>query len=405
MGYTRDAIKGVSWLGGFRIFMRGLSYIKLAIIARILTPAQFGVADIALVILAFIEILTETGINIFLIQEKDDIDSYIDTAWVVSIIRGLGIALIIFFSAPFISSFFRSSESLSLLWLISIVPFLRGFINPAVAKFLKNLQYNKEFFYRSSIFFIETLIIIVAVLLTESPIGIIWGLIAGAIFEVMLSFLIVKPIPSFSFKKQYFQKVIERGKWLTVAGICNYLYHNVDNIFVGRMLGTSSLGLYMRAYNISMLPITEISDVFSRTTFPIYVKMANDRQRLRSAFLKTITFISVLVIPAGLIFYFFPEEIIKLLLGDKWINAAAVLQVLALFGVLKALANATSSFFYSIQRQDIVTKISFLNLIGLLITIVPFIQQWGIIGAAYSALFGTIITMPVILYFLYKTLK
>src|SRR3989344_9285412 len=149
MGYTKEAIKGVSWLGAFRLFARVLSFLRTIIVARILSPSQFGVYGIATLLLSLIEILTETGINVFLIQKKDDIDRYINTAWIVSIIRGLLISIVIISSARFVSDFFRNPEVFPLLMLIGVVSFIRGFINPSVVKFQKELNFNKEFYYRS----------------------------------------------------------------------------------------------------------------------------------------------------------------------------------------------------------------------------------------------------------------
>jgi len=93
-------------MGGLRVSTRLLAFVKIAILARILTPSQFGLFGIALLVLAFLETMTESGINIFLIQEKAKLERYNDTAWLVSIFRGLLISLIIFLSADAISSFF-----------------------------------------------------------------------------------------------------------------------------------------------------------------------------------------------------------------------------------------------------------------------------------------------------------
>lgn len=402
MGYSKDALKGISWLGGLRISTRGLAFIKLAIIARILTPVQFGISGIALIVLEMVEVLTETGINVLLIQEKEDIHNYIDTAWIVSIIRGIIITAVIVILTPFIAAFYNTSESLQFLYLVSIVPLLRGFINPSVAKFLKNLQYKNECIYRYSILFTETVVTVVVVLITRSPIGIIWGLLAGAIIEVILSFIISKPLPKLSFNPKSFKNIFHRGKWLTAAGIFNYFYHNADNLVVGKLLGLTSLGLYMQIYRISILPITEISDVFSRATFPIYVKMSEDLYRLKKAFIKTFFTIAIIVFPISFIIFFFPEQIILIILGKNWVVAAPVLKALALFGALRAVSNTAVGLFYSIQRQDVITKLTLISLAAMLITIVPFINIWGLIGAAYAVFVGTFISIPFVGFYIYK---
>lgn len=115
-------IKSVTWLGSLKVFSRLISILRIAIIARILAPAQFGLFGIATLALAFLETLTETGINVVLVQEKKNIDKYIGTAWIVSIIRGLVISFLIFITAPLVATFFNNIEASSLLKFISIVP-------------------------------------------------------------------------------------------------------------------------------------------------------------------------------------------------------------------------------------------------------------------------------------------
>ncbi|HKC14642.1 MAG TPA: oligosaccharide flippase family protein, partial [Patescibacteria group bacterium] len=106
MGYTGQTIKGFSFLALLRIITRILSLVKNLIIARVLSPSQFGAFGIAILVLVFAEIITETGVNTFLIQNKEETNQYIDTSWLVSIIRGLVIFLLIIIFSPWISLFF-----------------------------------------------------------------------------------------------------------------------------------------------------------------------------------------------------------------------------------------------------------------------------------------------------------
>lgn len=404
MGYTRDVIRGISWIGGLRLVTRIVSLLRTAIIARVLSPSQVGLFGIAALSLSFLEIFTETGINIFLVQQKKSIDSYINTAWVASIIRGIIISLVTLVSSPITAAFFNAKDSQVLLMMIALVPFLRGFINPSVAKFFKDLHFQKEFYYRTSIFFLESIITIFFVFTLSSPVGLVLGLIFGAIYEVILSFVIVKPVPSFAFNKLKLLNIIRQGKWLTLAGIFNYLYHNGDNIVVGKLLGVGSLGLYDIAYRISTLPISEMSDTIVKVTFPVYVKISEDRKRLRRALVKATVFIAIFVIPLGLALFIFPKEIVRILLGDQWISVAPVLQILAIFGVVRAIFFSPVAIFYGLSRQDIIMRITFVSLMGMAVTIIPFILLWDLQGAAYSALAGTILAIPLTLFYLKKVL-
>lgn len=402
MGYTKDTIKGVGWVGGLRLITRIVSFARIAILARLLSPTQFGVFAVATLVTALLEVFTETGVNVILVQEKKDIKGYVDSAWVVSIIRGVVISAVIFFSAAFVSSFFRSPDSIFLIQLISIVPLIRGFINPSSVKFQKNLEFHKEFWYRFVIFSFDAVVAIVFAYITKSATSLVFGLLSGVIVEVILSFLVVKPVPHLCFDKEYISRIFRRGRWITLSSIFNYLYHNADNIVVGKILGTTSLGLYEMAYRISLLPITEIADVIQRVTFPVYTKISNDKERLKRAFAKTLLVVSFLSIPFGTIIFIFSKEIVLLLLGAEWISIIPVLRILAIFSVVRAISGSTSALFLSVNKQEYVAIATFFSITGLLLTITPLVYNFGLMGAGIAALIGTLIAVPVFAYFSFK---
>lgn len=405
MGYAREAIKGVSWTGGTRVFIRAISFGRTIILARILTPMQFGFFGIATIVLSLLEILTETGINIFLIQKKENIDQYINTAWSISILRGLVIGFIIFLGASPIASFFNTNKVYPLLLIASLIPCIRGFINPSVVKFVKDLRFNLEFFYRSSIFFVESIAGLLLVLFLNDVSGLLWGLVIGAFFEVFLSFVMIRPIPVPRFSWAYFFEIIGKGKWMTFTGIFGYLYYNVDDIVIGKLLGASSLGFYDMAYKLSLLPMTEVSDVVMKVTLPLFVKISDDTVRLKRAFFRSFMVMSFFVIPLSLVLSLFPQQIIVLILGKQWVAAADVLRILAIFGAVRALSLSVFSPFYAKQKQEIITVITLISLIGLSVTIVPFVSLWGMVGGAYSSLFGLLLSIPIILFSINKLFK
>lgn len=404
MGYTKDAIRGFSLLSGVRVITRILSLVKNIIIARILYPSQFGAFGIATLALTFTEIITETGINTFLIAEKEDIDKYINTSWLVSIIRGFIIFLLIFISAPFVSGFFKNSESKFLLVLISFVPLVRGFINPSVVKFQKHLFFHKQFFYQTSVLLVGSIFSIIFIIVTEKTESLVYAMLISAFFEMFVSFFIAKPKPRLSFEFPLFKKVVGYGKWITASTIFNYFYQHGDDITVGRILGAGSLGLYDMAYRISLVPLSDVSDVVSQVTFPVYIKISGDSRRLKKAFLKTLSVVVLITLPVSIILFLFPREIILLIFGAKWLGATSALKVLGVFGFVRAVSSFMQSVFLSLGKQNLFTLVSLVGLLGLGVTIVPFTIWWGITGAAASALVGTFLTIPVIFYNLYKYL-
>lgn len=406
MGYTQQAIKGVSWMSASRIITRVLAFAKIAILARLLTPSQFGLFGIASLMLALLETLTETGINVLLIQSKKDLSEYIDSAWVVSIIRGIVLGVCIILLSPFISTFFHNRESVGMLILMSAVPIVRGFINPAEVIFQKELTFKSEFWFRTPLFLFDAVIAIITAMITHSPYSLVWGLLGGAVLEVVLSFTVIKLKPRFLVKKEYFNELFQKGKWVTAYTVFNYIAENGDNIVVGRLLGTYSLGLYQMAFKISTLPISEVSDVANKVVFPVFTKISDDRKRLVLAFTKSVFVIAVVAIVVGLVIFLFPKQIILILLGEKWLSIEQILKVLAIYGVIRAtIAGPGSALFLSLEKQNYVTTMTFIRLFGLMITIYPFVRLYGAIGAGYSALISVLVEVPVVLYFAFRVLK
>lgn len=405
MGYAKSTFKGITWTSSFRIFSRIVSVLKIAIVARILSPSQFGIFGIATLVLAFLEIITETGINVLLIQKKESTQSYFNSAWVASIFRGFLLFVLISFFSPLVASFFNSPNSLLVIVSIAFVPLVRGFINPSVITLQKNLKFKYDFLFRSSVFLLDSLASLIFLVITHSVYSLVLGLLAGAFFEVFISFLYIKPIPKFRINRKYFKDIFQKGKWVTAYGIFNYLGENGDNIMVGRIMNTAALGIYQMAYKISILPISEISDVVNRVTFPVYVKIENDRLRLKKAFFKTTLVMFLTSLPLGVFIFLFSKEIILLILGDKWVSAESVLKVLSFYGVFRAVTGSVTSLFLSVSKQNYVAIMTFVRFSILFLTIYPLVVKFGLVGAAYSALFSVIVEIPVVIYCSYKILR
>lgn len=391
-------------MGILRGITRIIAFAKLAILARVLTPKDFGLFGIASLALALLEILSETGINAILIQEDSDIKDYIDSAWIVSILRGFLIAaLLLIFAIP-ISTFFNSPESAGLLFLISTVPFLRGFINPAIVNFQKKLEFNKEFNFRLIVFTFDAVVTVFLALLIKSAESLIWGMIAGVVLEIILSWILVRPLPKLRIESVKVKKVLHRGKWITLAGIFDYLFHNIDDIVVGKLLNTATLGLYQVAYRISTLPITEGGEVVSKVVFPVYTKISGDKERLKKAYLKVLKSITLLMIPFGLFFIIFAEPFVLLFLGDKWLEIVPALKVLSIFGVIRAVSGSSSTLFLAVKKQEYITLVTLVSIVGLTLVVFPLVVKFGLLGAAYASLIGALVAVPFMFYFTRKVL-
>ena len=165
MGYSGKAIKGIGWAGVLQVALKGTSLIKFVIIAKFLSPAEFGLFGIALLTIGFFQAITETGISAYLVQTQETEEDYVSSAWVVSVARGLLLFILTVLVAYPVSLFFNSRASFIVILAAGLIPLISGLENPSVAKFQRYLDFHKDFFFRSLIsafdlLFSATLIIV-----------------------------------------------------------------------------------------------------------------------------------------------------------------------------------------------------------------------------------------------------
>lgn len=404
MGYIKVAAKGITWVSFFRIINRIVTIARLSLLGRLLTPAQFGYFGVATLVLAFLEVITETGINIFLIQGKKDIREYINSAWVISIFRGILLSCIIILATPFIVDFFNVNEAYYVLLLTAAIPFIRGFINPAIVTYQKELLFRNEFRLRTAIFFLDVVVSVLFAFYTRNAVSFVYGLIASAILEVILSFYLIPLRPKFIFEFRKMKQIIQKGWWVTVTVLFGYLADNGDNLTVGKLMGSASLGIYQVAYKLSTLTITEIANVVNQVIFPVYSKFSDDKKRLRRAFFRVTGISSFVGFVISLVLYIFAEQIITLFMGNQWLAAIPIVKILALYGFLRTVFDNFMPLFHAVQKQDYVAKMTFVRVMTLLLVIVPMVSLYGMIGAAYAMVLSVVAEIPITLFYGRKVL-
>jgi len=381
---SKRVVRGGIWVFGLRIANRSLGFIRTIILARLLAPHDFGLFGIAMLAIATLETFSQTGFQAALVQKKKNVEPYLDTAWTISAIRGIILFLILFSSAPLIANFFDSAQATLIIKVIAVSTLLSGFRNIGIIFFQKELEFNKQFLYEISATLVDLTVAIILAFMLRNVWALVWGGLAANFVRVFMSYIIHPYRPRIKLEREKFQKLFGFGKWILGSSILVFLITQGDDIFVGKMLGVTVLGLYQMAYLISNLPATEITHVISQVTFPAYSKLQDDLPKLREAYLKILQLTTFISIPlAGGIFIFAPE-FTKIFLGDKWIPMVPAIEVLVLAGLLRSISATTGPVFQAVGKPEITTKWQPVRLFVLLAVIYPFTVQWGILGTSLA---------------------
>ena len=395
---SQRVIKSGFWVFSLKITERAFSLIRLIILARILAPHDFGLMGIAMLTMATLETFSQTGFQAALIQKKENTELYLDAAWTIMIIRGFILFTILYFIAPYAAIFFKSPQAKPIIRIIGFSILFQAFTNIGVIYFQKELEFNKQFIYQLSGTLADFIVAISAALILRSVWALVFGLLAGNAVRCFVSYLIHPYRPHLSSDLGKAKELFGFGKWVLGSSILIFLLTQGDDIFVGKLLGTTALGFYQLAYRISNMPATEITHVISQVTFPAYSKLQDNIPKLREAYLKVLQVTAFLSFPiAGLIFVLAPD-FTKIFLGEKWMPMVPAMQVLAFFGAIRAIGATLGPVYSAKCRPDYPTKLNFMRLVLIVILIYPLTIRFGIFGTALTVLLATLIQNVVLIY-------
>src|SRR5260221_729088 len=170
-------------------------------------------------------------------------------------------------------------------------------------------------------------------------------MISASVFEVGISFLFFNLRPRFTAVKSRVQEILTNARGLNPLTILGYLVENLDNLLVGKVVGTEALGIYANAYALAHKFTLQFAKSVQYGTFSVYVKFAEEKKRLRRAFLKTVVVSLGTFTLVSLPFLIFPKEIVTIFLGDKWLAIVPILRPLVFASLIQSfIAIATAIF-------------------------------------------------------------
>ncbi len=394
---SQRVVRGGIWVFGLRITERAFGLIRLIILARVLAPHDFGLMGIALLTMATLETFSQTGFHAALIQKKDNTKTYLDAAWTVLILRGFLLFTILFFIAPYATIFFNSPQAKPIIQVIGLSVLLGAFTNIGVIYFQKKLEFNKQFLYQLSGTLADFAVAVSVALILRSVWALVFGLLAGTIARLVVSYLIHPYRPHLSLDLRKTKELFGFGKWILGSTILVFIGAYVDDISVGRLLGAAALGFYWMAYRISNMPATEITYVIAGVAFPTYSKLQDDQIRLQQAYFRIMRLTVAISIPVAIGIVFLAPDFTMIFLGEKWMPMVPVMQLLAVAGLIKSIISTGSPLFTGSGRPNFEFYMQLIRALIIITAIYPLTVYMGVSGAALSVILS-IVGMLIIWY-------
>ena len=394
---------GAAWLVLFRLTERSIGIVSTLILARLLVPADFGLIAMAMSMLAALELLGAFSFDLALIQNQNAQRHHYDTAWTFGVFFSIFKALALCALAIPVANFYSEPRLELLMYSLAVVTLLEGFVNIGIVAFQKDLELHKEFqlgLIKKLAGFIVTVSLAIWL---RSYWALMAGILATRVVGLVLSYRLHPFRPRLSMTGA--SELFNFSKWLLLNNFLIFLNNRGADLVIGRLAGARELGLYSVAYEISNLPTTELVWPISRAVFPGYARMANDLAQLRTAFVQVLGLVALITVPAGVAIALLAEQIVQVLLGSKWVEAAPLIQVLAIFGVVRSLHGPTGSIYLALGKPHFVAWLQFVQLVVAIGSMVALLPRLGLIGAGYALLAGASLAMVLNYGFALRDLK
>lgn len=387
----RQMATGAAWLVLLKFVERGIGLISTLILARLLVPGDFGLIAMAMGVIAALELLSSFNFETVLIQNHKADRSHYDTAFTLNLLLTLVKAALIALLAWPAAAFYNEPRLLPVMLALAAASAVQAFENVGIVDFQKELRFQREFalsLYRKLAGFFTTLA--VAWWLQSY-----WALIAGItvmrLVSVVLSYTMHPFRPRLNLSRG--SELFGYSKWLLLNNVLIVLNNRGADFVIGRVSGAHALGIYTVSYELANLPTTELVFPIQRAVFPGYARLADDLPALRQAFVEVIGLIALLTVPIGLTIGALAEPFVLTLLGAQWRETVPLVQLLAVFGVVRALHGPTGSVYLALAKPRFIALFAVAQLIvalGLMMVLVPMI---GPTGAAWSILSGATLAM------------
>lgn len=388
-------VKGVAWVFAGRMAGRGLQLVKLVVLARLLVPEDFGLFGIALLAMAAIETFTQTGFEAALIQRRDDVQAYLDTAWTVQVIRGFLLSGALWMAAPLVGWFFAEPRAVPILRVMCLSAALGGLANIGVVYFHKDLEFHKKFLWDTTTAAVSTIVAVILAFRLRSAWAFVWAHILGVVVRCGLSYVIHSYRPRLRLDVSQARELFRFGRWVLASAVLFLFITHGDDVVAGKLLGVAALGLYQLAYRLSELPVTEISGVVSRVTFPALSKVQDDRRAVGALFGRALQATGMAVAPLSLGMVVLAADGTRVLLGDRWLPMVPALQVLAVSALIQSISAPAGSLFKALGRPGLGVILNVVRLAVMAVLIVPLTMYYGLLGTALSVLAGSAVKLPI----------
>lgn len=402
MSFRGKLINGVFWTTSMRWSIKMSGIVSTAILARLLTPEDYGLVAIGLILVGFIKIFFDLGVELSLIRDANATAEDFNTAWSMRLLQSWIIGVLILLSAPLAAWGYEDPRLEAVFYWCALAVFIKAFENIGVVELQKSMDFRTDFVFRVISKLGGVACTIALAFYYRNYLALLIGVVCQHLISVLASYYFSKMRVKFSLSG--WRKLWDFSRWMLVKNIGNYVANRGDYLLIAKFVPLSSVGYYRWASELNTLVTSELMQPISRVLFPGFAQYESQPEKLLNIYRRSLNMIVSIAIPCILGLGVVAPEAIPLLLGggDKWLPVVPLLQLITIAALFRCLHSLANNYLIVIGLVRLTAYLDTMRTIVAIALLYPSFIWGGLHGVIYLKILISFLMMVSYYYLLVK---
>lgn len=360
-----------------------LVFLTTAILARLLTPTDFGLMGFAVLAVGYFSAFKDLGLGAALIQRRNDIAQAADTVFTLNLLLGIGLTIASYLSAPYFAAYFQQPQIIPMLRFLSFSFVFNALSSVHLVQMQRDLDFRKKLIPNLGGAIVKGVVSIGCAIANFGVWALIIGQMAGTVMTMFAVWYVYPWQPRLIIHYQLARELLRFGIPIVSLGAFAVFFDSLDRLIIGRSFDSSALGLYTLATRLPELLILNSLWVVTGAIFPVYATIQEQTNSLRKSFLATLRFTEIFLMPLGLGLLLAANPLVRLAFGEQWIDSILFVRILAASALFQSVGFHIGDVYKAVGRVDILIKLNTAMVI-IQVPLLLFSVRYGVAGVAWA---------------------
>lgn len=390
-----NILRNILWALATKWSAKLIGMVNTIVLARLLSPEDFGIIAMAVLVVAFLDATTQVGMHLYLFRHKDDDERIYNTTWTVSLIQGSLIAGLLLLLAPSIANFYDTPVLTEIVYCFAVIKVIEGLKNVGVLIAQKKLDFSVDFYVTMANRIAYLVFTIAFALWLESYWALVWGKLAATISGVVASYIFHAYRPRFALYD--WPALLTYSQHTIPLSLGRYVNNNADSVVVGKFSSTAFLGGYHVMLNLASMFTRELLMPVMRGLVPNLAVMQH-QPNFKEMYRLSLTTAVYAFLPLGVGMYFVDYEVVAILLGEKWLEYTPLLGWLSLYTMVAGITMfASEQVLVLMKREKLSNYLMWFRNLCVALALVWAVAHNDFYALPHALLVSSLVSLPIVM--------